>query len=122
MWALLKSLLLKWALLKSLLRILASLGWLLPLGLLLKTIGIPLLIVLAVLAIPLFIVLAVIGLPLLLIVGVGGALLAFTLWLLSVGMLALKIVVPVVLVVWCLRWLRSDKSCTADADGDTPPA
>ncbi len=69
MWVLLKSLLAKWAILKLVLKAFGSLGWLLPLALLLKAIGLPFLIVLALLALPLILVLAIIGLPLLLVVG-----------------------------------------------------
>ena len=118
MLSLLKSLLLKWALLKSLLRILASLGWLVPLALLLKTIGVPLLILLAVLALPLFIVLAVIGLPLLLVGVVGGGLLVLTMWIASLGLVVLKIAIPIFLVIWIIRWFMSDRG-TRHADGGT---
>jgi hypothetical protein len=104
MWSLLKSLLLKWAALRALLRILGSLGWLLPLALVLKAVGLPVLMLLAVLALPIIIVLAVIGLPFLLIFVVGGALLAFIMWVVSLGLMALKIALPIVLVVWVIRW------------------
>lgn len=116
MWALLKSILLKWALLKSLWRILASLGWLLPLAFVLKAVGAPLLILLAVLALPLFILLAIIGLPLLLIVLVGGGLLMFTMWIVSLGLVALKIAIPILLVVWAVRWFTRDSGTTPKAD------
>lgn len=116
MWTLLKSLLSKLALVQALLRILGSLGWLLPLAFILKAVGVPLLILLAVLALPLFIVLAVIGLPLLLVVVVGGALLAFTLWVVSMGLMALKIALPIVLVVWALRWFTRDRGTPPVAD------
>lgn len=104
MWSLIKAVLFKWALLKTLLRVLGSLGWLVPLAFILKLVGVPLLILLAVLALPLILVLAVLGLPLLLIAVVGGALLTFTLWIVSFGVIALKIALPIFLVVWLLRW------------------
>ncbi|MGQ0649994.1 MAG: hypothetical protein ACT4P7_20790 [Gemmatimonadaceae bacterium] len=119
MWSLLKSLLLKWAALKALLRILASLGWLLPIALLLKSIGVPLLILLAVLAIPLFIVLAIFGLPLLLIVVIGGGLLMFTMWIASMGLLALKIALPIIAIYWVIRWLTRKRE---DSPPSTPTA
>ena len=115
MWAFLKAILVKWALIKSLLKILGSLGWLLPLAFILKAVGLPILILLAVLAIPLFIVLAVIGLPLILVVVVGGALLTFTMWIVSMGLLALKVALPIILVVWIIRWLMRPRD-----DGATP--
>ena len=105
MWTLLKSLFAQWAVLRLVLKGIGSLGWLLPLAFLLKTFGLPLLVVLAVLALPLLIVLAVIGLPLILIVVVGGALLTFTLWIVSMGLLALKVAIPILLVAWLVRSL-----------------
>jgi len=119
MWTLIKSLLLKWALLRTLLRVLGSLGWLLPLAFVLKAVGIPLLLLLAVLAIPLFVVLAVIGLPFLLVMLVGGALLSLTMWIVSLGLVALKIALPVLLVVWVIRWLTRNPE--RPAGGDSGP-
>ena len=94
MWALLKSLLAQWAILKLLLKSVGSLTWLLPLAFLLKAVGLPLLLLLAMLAIPLVIVLVIIGLPIILVVVVGGALMTFTLWVVSMGLLALKVAIP----------------------------
>jgi len=104
MWVLLKSLLAKWAILKLLLRALGSLGWLIPLALMLKAIGLPILILLAVLALPVLLVLAVLGLPFLLVVVVGGFLLTVTMWIVGIGLAALKIVIPIVLVYWLVKW------------------
>lgn len=121
MWAFLQAILVKWALIKSLLKILGSLGWLLPLAFILKAVGLPILILLAVLAIPLFIVLAIIGLPLILVVVVGGALLTFTMWIVSIGLLALKIALPIILIVWAIRWFtkRRDDGATQTPGTDT---
>ncbi len=116
MWVLLKSLLAKWAILKLVLKALGSLGWLLPLALLLKAFGLPFLIVLALLALPLIIVLAVIGLPLLLVAVVGGALLTFTLWIVSLGVAVLKLAIPILLIYWIVRWFWSR------GGEDAPPA
>ena len=121
MWALLKSLLAQWAILKLLLKSVGSLTWLLPLAFLLKAVGLPLLLLLAMLAIPLVIVLVIIGLPIILVVVVGGALMTFTLWVVSMGLLALKVAIPVLLVFWLVRWLMrsnggaTDTSKPADA-------
>jgi hypothetical protein len=115
MWLLLKSLLTKWALFKLLLKSLGSLAWLLPLAFILKAIGLPILALLAILALPLLILLFVIGLPILLVVVVGGALLTFTMWMLSIGMVVLKIALPIILVVWFVRWLSRPKPGTGDA-------
>jgi hypothetical protein len=118
MWAFLKAILVKWALIKSLLKILGSLGWLVPLAFILKAVGLPLLILLAVLAIPLLIVLAVIGLPLILVVVVGGALLTFTMWIVSMGLLALKIALPIIAIFWVIRWLTRSRD---NGTSETPP-
>lgn len=105
MWALLKTLLAQWAVLKLLLKSVGSLAWLLPLAFLLKAVGLPLLILLAVLAIPLVLVLVILGLPILLVVLAGGALLTMTMWIVSMGLVALKVAVPLLLLYWLLRWL-----------------
>lgn len=105
MWVLLKSLLARWAILKLVLKAFGSLGWLLPLALVLKAIGLPFLFVLALLALPLLVVLAVIGLPLLLVAVVGGALLTITLWIASLGLAALKLAIPLLAIAWLVRWI-----------------
>src|SRR5262245_4202683 len=105
MWALIKSLLLKWAFLKALIKSLGSLGILLPLAFLLKTFGLPLLIVLAILAVPILIVLVFLGLPFLLVFVIGGFLLSIVGSVLTVGLGLLKIVLPIILVVWLIRWI-----------------
>ena len=79
---------------------------LVPLAGVLKVIGIPLLMVLLLLGAPLFLVLGAIGLPVLLVVGMGGALLLALGAFLTVGVIAIKIALPIFLVVWFIRWLR----------------
>ncbi|MCC6929207.1 MAG: hypothetical protein IT359_09480 [Gemmatimonadaceae bacterium] len=118
MWVLLKSLLAKWAILKLVLKAFGSLGWLLPLAVLLKALGLPFLLMLALLAIPLLFVLALIGLPFLLVTLVGGVLVTLTLWIVSIGVAALKISIPLILVYWVLRWMWSRGG---DATGPVPP-
>lgn len=117
MWVLLKSLLAKWAIVKLVLKAFGSLGWLLPLAFVLKALGLPFLIMLAVLALPLLLVLALIGLPLLLVVVLGGAMVTFTLWIVSIGVLALKIAIPVLIAFWLLRWMTT----RGDDSGRVPP-
>ena len=104
MWSLITSLLAKWALLKLVLKTLGSLGLLLPIAFVLKAIGMPILIVLAILAAPIFIVLAIIGLPFMFVIVVGIMLLVGFFALLLIGLLALKIAIPILLVYWLLRW------------------
>jgi hypothetical protein len=105
MWTLLKSLLTKWAIIKLILKGFGSLGILVPIAFVLKMIGLPVLIVLAVLALPVLIVLAIIGLPFILVFMVGGVLLAMISGALAIGMMALKIIIPIALVVLLVRWL-----------------
>lgn len=109
MWAILKTLLAQWAIWKLLLRSVGSLAWLIPLGLILKAVGLPALVLLAVLALPLLLVLLVLGLPIILVVIMGGLLLSATMALVSLGVAALKIAVPVILVWVVLRWLLSSR-------------
>ena len=120
MWAFIKALLAKWVLLRVLLKTLGSLGLLVPLAFLLKMIGLPVLIVLAILALPVFIVLAVIGLPFILVFVVGGGILALIFSILALGLTVLKIVLPIILVVWLLRWLFAGPSRKEGTD--PPPA
>lgn len=118
MWALLKSLLTKWAFFKVLLKALGSLAWLIPIAFVLKAIGIPMLMLLLVLGAPILIVLAVVGLPLIAVVVVGGFLLSALFAILAIGVTALKIALPIVIVVWLVNWfLRSREGA-----GDVPPA
>ena len=105
MWALIKALLSKWALFKVLLKAFGWLAWLIPVAFVLKAIGLPILLLLAVLAAPILIVLAIVGLPILLVFVVGGALLGLLMTIVSFGLAALKIAIPIVLVLWLLNWL-----------------
>jgi hypothetical protein len=106
MWTLIKSLLTKWALFKVLLRTLGSLAWLIPIAFILKAIGLPVLIMIVILGLPIIIVLAIIGLPIVLVLVFAAMLLAGIFFVLSFGLVALKIAIPVMLVVWFIRWLR----------------
>lgn len=115
MWSLITSLLTKWALLKLLLKTLGSLGWLLPVAFILKLVGMPVLVVLAILALPVFIVLAIVGLPIMFVIVAGIMLLVGFFFLLSIGILALKIVIPILLVYWLIRWwFRNGKTSSVD--------
>jgi hypothetical protein len=115
MWTLIKSLLTNWALLKVLLRTLGKLSWLLPIAFILKAIGIPMLILLLVLALPIFILLALIGLPFVLVLVFGGLLIAGFMALLAFGFTVLKIALPIILIVWVVRWLFRDRGTNGGA-------
>jgi hypothetical protein len=96
-----------------------------PVAAILKVVGLPLLAVLGVVGAPVFLLLAVIGLPVLLVLGIGGMLLFFLGILLALGVLAIKIVLPVVLVVWLVRWIlgRNRRSGSHDTGlSDAPDA
>ena len=115
MWSLITSLLAKWALFKLLLKTLGSMAWLLPVAFILKLIGLPVLIVLAILAAPVFIILAIIGLPIMFVIIAGVMLLVGFFFLLSMGLLVLKIAIPIILIYWVIRWLfRNGKKNSID--------
>jgi hypothetical protein len=115
MWSLITSLLAKVALLKLLLKTLGSLGWLLPIAFVLKLVGLPVLIVLAILAAPIFIILAIIGLPIMFVIIAGVLLLVGFFFILSMGLLVLKIAIPILIVYWLIRWFfRNGKKNSID--------
>ena len=128
MIALLKWILARWALFKLLLKSFGALAWLLPIAMLLKALGWPVLVVLAILAVPLLIVLAVIGLPLLLMAGAAGIMLAIAFWVVTTGLLLIKIAVPILLLVWIFRLFRrmnrgrGNGGATARREGGGPDA
>lgn len=121
MIALLKWVLARWALFKLLLKSFGALAWLLPLAMLLKALGWPVLLVLGILAVPLLIVLAIVGLPLLLAAGAAGLMLMIAFWVISTGMLLIKIAVPILLIVWVVRWIRRSGRGRGDG-GARPPS
>ena len=113
MWSFITSLLAKWAMLKLILKTLGSLGWLLPIAFILKLVGLPVLIVLAILALPVFIILAIVGLPIMFVVIVGIFLLVGFFFLLSMGLLVLKIAIPVLLIYWLFKWFFNNGKKTS---------
>lgn len=88
---------------------------LVPLAGVLKFIGLPILLVLGTIGAPLFLVLGAIGLPMLLVFGIGGGLLLLVGGMLAIGILAIKIVVPILLAVWVVRWLRRPRETVVAA-------
>src|SRR5258708_547197 len=80
-----------------------GLGLLVPLAFVLKLIGLPVLIVLGVLAAPVMFVLFLFGLPIFLVLIVAGLLMACLFFALTIGLVALKIFLFVVLPIW-LVW------------------
>jgi hypothetical protein len=86
---------------------LSGLALLLPIAMLLKTIGLPLLGVLGVLAFPILILLFVFGLPIFLVFVVGGLLIGMLGIALTMGLVAIKIGLFIVLPVWLVFKLFS---------------
>ena len=119
MWTVLKALALRLAVGRTLGGMLATLFLLVvPIAGVLKVIGLPILIVLGVVGAPLFLLLAAIGLPLLVVVGFGGMLMLLVGGLLALGVLAIKIALPIVLIVWLVKWWRRPAAPRAP---DVPP-
>ncbi len=111
MWTLVKAWLLKLVLQRSLGAVLAALlVILLPIAGILKVVGIPLLLVLLIVGAPLLLLLAVIGLPLLLVLGAGMAIIGVISAVLAMGFALLKVALPILLVVWLLRWFMSGRN------------
>lgn len=104
MWSILKTLLVQGVLAKTFLRSFGWLAWLIPAGFLLKLVGIPLLIVMAVLGAPVILLLLVIGLPIFVVLLFAALILGILGSVLTVGIAVAKIVIPIVLMVWLVRW------------------
>ena len=122
MWSAIRWLVLRIAAIRWLFK-LGGLAFLLPLALLLKTIGLPLLAVLGVLAIPVLIILFLFGLPIFLVFIFGSMLMGLIGMVLTIGIAALKIGVFIVLPIWLLWKLGGKMSCWYKrGDADTPPS
>jgi hypothetical protein len=81
---------------------LLGLGVLVPVAFILKVVGLPILAVLSVLALPVLFVLFLFGLPVFLVLIVGAVLLAGLFFMLTIGMVAFKIFLFVVLPIWLI--------------------
>lgn len=101
MWSAIRWLVLRIAAIRWLFK-LGGLAFLLPLALLLKTIGLPLLMVLGVLAVPVLIILLLFGLPIFLVLIFGSMLMGLIGMVLTIGVAAVKIGLFVVLPIWLL--------------------
>ena len=107
MWSAIRWLVLRIAAIRWLFK-LGGLAFLLPLALLLKTIGLPILMVLAVLALPVLFLLLLFGLPIFLVMIVGSMLMGLIGMVLTIGVAALKFGLLVVLPIW-LVWTLASK-------------
>jgi hypothetical protein len=122
MWTLLKGWILKLVLKRSLGAVLAALLLiLLPIAAVLKVVGIPILIVLLIIGAPLLLLLAIIGLPVALVVGGGMAIIGVISAVLAVGFALLKIALPILLIVWLVRWFLAGRN-GKDAGNEPGPS
>ena len=120
MWLLLKGFALRFLIGRTVGGMLATLLLvLLPVAGVLKFVGLPLLMVLGVLSAPVFALLGVIGLPILFVLAFGALLLLLVGVLLTVGVFAIKIVLPIVLIVWFVRWIFGKTK--GAVEGPPPP-
>ncbi len=79
-----------------------GLGVLVPVAMILKVVGLPILAVLGVLAMPVLFVLFLFGLPVFLVLIVAAVVLAGLFFMLTLGMIAFKIFLFVVLPIWLI--------------------
>ena len=127
MWSAIRWLVLRVAAIRWLFK-LGWLGALIPIALVLKTIGLPLLGVLGIVAIPLLILLFLFGLPIILVLAFGGLFMGLLGVALMVGLAALKFAIFVVLPVWLMWklasaiWCRVFKRGGSSPDTGTPPS
>jgi hypothetical protein len=82
---------------------LVGVGVLVPVAMILKIVGLPILAVLGIIGMPLLFVLFLLGLPIFLVLIVGALLLGGLFLLMSIGMVAFKVFLFVILPIW-LVW------------------
>jgi hypothetical protein len=120
MWLLLKGLALRLVIGRTVGGMLATLLLVLaPVAGVLKFVGLPLLAVLGLLGAPVFVLLGVIGLPILFVLAFGGVLLLLLGVLLTIGMVAIKILLPIVAIVCFARWISG--RANGSVAGPPPP-
>jgi hypothetical protein len=132
MWSLIKWLAMRVAIVRWVFKVLGMLAFL-PIAFLLKAVGLPLLIILGVLALPVLFLLFLFGLPIFLVLLAGGLAMGVLFAALSLGVVALKVAIFVVLPIWLVwrlaSWLfrgrdgvsrRPDVSGPDTATGESP--
>jgi hypothetical protein len=122
MWSAIRWLVLRIAAVRWLFK-LSGLAFLLPLALLLKTIGLPLLAILSVLALPILVLLFLFGLPVFLVLLFGGMFMGMIGVVLTIGLAAIKIGLFVVLplgLAWKLGSMLSRCVFKRGGDGGAP--
>jgi hypothetical protein len=104
MWSIIKAILLRLGVLRGLIAVLGSLAAVLPIAIaLIKLVGWPLLLVMFVLGLPLMVVLALLGFPIIAVLAIGGIVMGMVLATITLGIMALKFFLFVVLPIW-LVW------------------
>ncbi|MFL5615064.1 MAG: hypothetical protein ACJ796_15470 [Gemmatimonadaceae bacterium] len=132
MWSLIKWLAMRLAIVRWVFKVLGMLAFL-PIAFLLKAVGLPLLIIHGVLALPVLFLLFLFGLPIFLVLLAGGLAMGVLFAALSLGVVALKVAIFVVLPIWLVwrlaSWLfrgrdgvsrRPDVSGPDTATGESP--
>lgn len=107
------------------LKFLAGFGLLIPLVFVLKVVGLPLLGILGIVALPLLFVLFILGLPIFAVLLVGGVLLGLLSMALTLGLVALKVALFVVLPIWvvvrAVKWMSgARKTAPVVNEGPAP--
>jgi hypothetical protein len=127
MWSAIRWLLLRIAAIRWVFK-LGWLGLLIPIAILLKSIGLPLLIILLVLALPVLLMFFVFGLPVFLVVMAGGAFMGLVSFALTLSLAVLKVALFVVFPIWFVfavgpriaRWFRGDRGDRGDGAPTKP--
>ena len=117
MWSAIRWIVLRLAAIRWLFK-LGWLGTLIPIVLLLKTIGLPLLGILSIVAIPLLILLFLFGLPIMLVLMFGGLIMGVLAVVVTIGLVAVKIGLFVVLPIWLMLVVGRKLYCWTFKRGD----
>lgn len=124
MWSALRWLVLRLAAVNWLLKTLGGFAILVPIAFVLKMVGLPLLAVLCALALPVLFILFIFGLPIFLVLIVGSMVMGLVGMVLTIGVVAIKIglfvVLPIWLVVKLFSWMFRKRG--PDAPPSPPPA
>lgn len=122
MWAIVKAILMKFGMLRGLIAVLGSLAAVLPIAIaLIKFLGWPLLLVMLVLGLPLLLVLAIVGFPLIAVLAIAGLVMGVVFAALTLGVVALKFFLFVVLPIWVM-WKVVSWMFWKPRDGGERPA
>lgn len=117
MWSAIRWIVLRLAAIRWLFK-LGWLGTLIPIALLLKSVGLPLLGILAIVALPLFILLFLFGLPIILVLAFGGLIMGVLGVVVTLGLVALKFAIFVVLPIWLMFVVGRTLFCWMFKRGD----